>query len=98
MRDYEKSIGNNLEKLQKAVKDDNIYYYLIDADKSDEEALEIFVRVNSGGVTLTYSDLLFSKIKQYWKKGEEKVDAREEFKDFLEEINKTGFDFNNDLF
>jgi len=55
------------------------------------------VRVNSGGVTLTYSDLLFSKIKQYWKKGDEKIDAREEFKDFLRGVNQESFDFDNDF-
>jgi len=96
-KNYKSIIGKNLEKLQKAVTGDNIYYYLIDSTKSDDEALEIFVRVNSGGVALTYSDLLFSKIKQYWKKGDESIDAREEFKDFIEKINKTGFNFDIDF-
>lgn len=90
-------IGTNLDVLQKAINNENISFYLIESDKSDEEALEIFVRVNSGGVALTYSDLLFSKIKQYWKKGERIIDAREDFKDFLNEINKDRFLFNNDF-
>ena len=91
------TIGTNLDVLQKAITNENISFYIIESDKSDEEALEIFVRVNSGGVALTYSDLLFSKIKQYWKKGESKIDAREDFKDFLNEINKDRFAFNNDF-
>lgn len=94
---FKRVIGKNLEILQKAVNNENLSFYLIESGKSDEEALEIFVRVNSGGIPLTYSDLLFSKIKQYWKKGDEKIDAREEFKDFLNEINKDRFEFSNDF-
>ena len=93
-----KIISGNLTTLQKAViLQENIYFYKIDDSKSDDEALEIFVRVNSGGVTLTYSDILFSKIKQYWKKGETSMDASEEFNDFIKELNKTGFSFDNDF-
>jgi len=91
-------IGKNLQKLDTIfLKTEILSYYTIDEAKNDEEALEIFVRVNSGGVTLTYSDLLFSKIKQYWKKGSEKIDAREEFKDFLNKVNNERFEFDNDL-
>ncbi len=88
---------DNLNKFWKIISEKNISYYEIGKEKKDEEALEIFVRVNSGGITLTYSDLLFSKIKQYWKTGDKKVDAREEFKDFLEEINGDDFNFDNDF-
>ena len=95
--DKESLIRKNLYKLEKTVKDENISYYTIDSEKKDEEALEIFVRVNSGGVTLTYSDLLFSKIKQYWKKGNEKIDAREEFKELIEDINQGKFNFDHDF-
>lgn len=88
---------DNLNKFWKIISEKNISYYEIGKEKKDEEALEIFVRVNSGGVTLTYSDLLFSKIKQYWKGGDKKIDAREEFKDFLEEINGDDFNFDNNF-
>jgi uncharacterized protein with ParB-like and HNH nuclease domain len=54
-------VGKNMEKLFNSINSENISFYEIDSEKSDEEALEIFVRVNSGGVALTYSDLLFSK-------------------------------------
>lgn len=90
-------IGKNMEKLFNSLNSENISFYEIDSEKSDEEALEIFVRVNSGGVALTYSDILFSKIKQYWKKGEISVDAREDFKDFLNLINRNNFSFDNDF-
>jgi len=90
-------ILDNLTNFWKIITEKNISYFKIPKGRSDEEALEIFVRVNSGGVTLTYSDLLFSKIKQYWKKGKEKIDAREDFKNFLNEINNNKFEFNNDF-
>lgn len=60
--------------------------------KQDYDAvLDIFVRTNSGGTKLTYSDLLFSKIKRHWDK------AREKFRDLLEEINGNTFDFDGDF-
>jgi len=90
-------IGSNLQKLDNVLAREILSYYMIDSTKNDEEALEIFVRVNSGGVTLTYSDLLFSKIKQYWKKGDDKIDAREEFKEFVTKINRDKFEFDNDF-
>ncbi|MBI5803439.1 DUF262 domain-containing protein, partial [Candidatus Pacearchaeota archaeon] len=90
-------ILDNLNRFWKIISEKNISYYEIGKDKRDEEALEIFVRVNSGGITLTYSDLLFSKIKQYWKGGTRKIDAREEFREFLEEINRRDFEFDNDF-
>jgi len=96
-KDSEKIIIKNLFRLQKTLTDQNVSYFRIDSDKKDEEALEIFVRVNSGGVTLTYSDLLFSKIKQYWKKGDDALDAREEFENTLENINKEEFEFDTDF-
>lgn len=96
-KEKEEIIINNLYRLDKTLTDQNVSYFRIDSDKKDEEALEIFVRVNSGGVTLTYSDLLFSKIKQYWKKGEDVVDAREEFENLLDSINNKKFGFDNDF-
>jgi len=89
-------ILDNLNRFWRIITEKNISYYEIGKEKKDEEALEIFVRVNSGGMTLTYSDLLFSKIKQYWK-DDKKVDAREEFKEFLEGINGNDFDFDNNF-
>lgn len=98
-----KLVGPNLHKLNDVINNANnqiISFYEIEKNKTDEEALEIFVRVNSGGVKLTYSDLLFSKIKQLWKEGNENINARDEFKAFVDEINNNGkesFNFDNDF-
>lgn len=63
-----------------------------DADK----VLDIFVRVNSGGTTLSYSDLLLSMATNQWKT----LDAREEVRDIVKELNTGGtrqFGFSKDL-
>jgi len=78
----------------------NLYYYLTSEPvinyyperRQDYDAvLDIFVRTNAGGTKLTYSDLLFSKIKRQWN------EAREKFKGLLEEINGNVFDFDGDF-
>lgn len=48
-------------------------YFLV-TDQDADKVLEIFVRVNSGGTTLSYSDLLLSMATNQWKE----LDAREE--------------------
>jgi hypothetical protein len=69
--------------------------YLI-TDSDPDKVLEIFVRVNSGGTTLSYSDLLLSMATNQWTK----LDAREAVRSLVDELNtKAGrqFDFSKDL-
>lgn len=66
-----------------------ISYYLEDSIELDK-VLNIFIRVNSGGTTLNYSDLLLSFATAQW----EKRDAREEINQFVDEINDIGNGFN----
>lgn len=66
-----------------------ISYYLEDSIELDK-VLNIFIRVNSGGTTLSYSDLLLSFATAQW----EKRDAREEINQFVDEINDIGNGFN----
>jgi len=77
-----------------------IEYKIVSSDddvKSDEleRVLHIFIRANTGGTKLVYSDLLLSIATAQWKK----KDAREEITNFVEQINKIGnkFDFNKDF-
>jgi hypothetical protein len=60
--------------------DDNVYE--AEQAKPIEHILEIFVRVNQGGMKLTRSDLMFSLIKTKW------VSARAEFDALLHEVGK----------
>jgi uncharacterized protein with ParB-like and HNH nuclease domain len=66
-----------------------ICYYLEDSSELDK-VLNIFIRVNSGGTTLSYSDLLLSFATAQW----DKLDARKEIHDFVDEINEIGYGFN----
>jgi len=68
---------------------DNIFYYP-EKEEDYNRVLDIFVRTNAGGTKLSYSDLLFSKIKLKWDK------AREEFLSLKEDINEND-NFNFDI-
>ena len=75
-------------------KDGTISYYL-EKDEELDKVLQIFIRINSAGTTLTYSDLLLSIATAQWKE----KDAREVIHEFVDEINRIGggFNFNKDL-
>ena len=69
-------------------------YYLEESEELDK-VLQIFIRINSGGTKLSYSDLLLSIATAQWKNR----DAREVIHDFVDEINLIGdsFNFNKDF-
>lgn len=71
-----------------------INYYLED-DQDIEKVLNIFIRVNSGGTILSYSDLLLSIATAQW----QERDAREVITTFVDELNNigSGFSFNKDF-
>ncbi len=71
-----------------------INYYLESSQELDK-VLNIFIRVNSGGTPLSYSDLLLSIATARWKT----KDAREEITEFVDEINDIGdgFRFDKDI-
>jgi hypothetical protein len=72
-----------------------INYYLESSQDADK-VLDIFVRVNSGGTTLSYSDLLLSMATNQW----EDLDAREEVRALVQELNTGGsreFSFSKDV-
>lgn len=60
-----------------------------------DKVLNIFVRANSAGKVLEYSDLLLSTATAKW----EKLDAREEVNNFTDELNRIGqkYDFGKDF-
>lgn len=71
-----------------------ISYYEEKGEELDK-VLQIFIRINSGGTKLSYSDLLLSIATAQW----QEKDAREVIHDFVDEINQVGdgFSFNKDL-
>jgi uncharacterized protein with ParB-like and HNH nuclease domain len=66
-----------------------INYY---EEKSDDydKVLEIFIRTNTGGQKLEYSDILLSTATAKWRN----LNAREEINKFTDDINKIGFGYN----
>ncbi|WP_448627690.1 DUF262 domain-containing protein [Geodermatophilus sp. URMC 64] len=72
-----------------------INYYLEGSQDADK-VLDIFVRVNSGGTVLSYSDLLLSMATNQW----QNLDAREEVRALVQELNSGGsreFAFSKDV-
>lgn len=83
-----------LTKFWNCVHHDTIIHHYLETSQELDKVLQIFIRVNSGGTPLGYSDLLLSIASAHWKK----IDAREEINEFLNEINLDGtFDFDQDL-
>ncbi|WP_120955787.1 DUF262 domain-containing protein [Helicobacter mehlei] len=65
-----------------------INFYL-ETDQNPEKAVNIFIRINSGGTALGYADILFSVAIANWKE----IDARTEIHDLVDQIkNNKGFE------
>jgi len=88
---YKYNIDNNLDTFNDVIKEYGTINYFPEDETSYENVLDIFVRTNSGGTKLGYSDLLFSKIKLTW------TEARDQFKDLINSINKNNFEFDSDF-
>lgn len=92
---YEKNSRHDLailyRRLHASSEGGLIHYYRI-IENDYDEALDIFVRVNSSGRKLTKSDLLFSTLIDGWKEGRENIES------LLSSINckGDGFRFNRD--
>jgi len=87
-----KTQKKSVSRLLRMLKYEKIIYYYPETEHDYDKVLDIFVRVNSGGTKLSYSDLLFSTIKSQW------TDAREKFDELITNLNDNGrYDFNNDF-
>lgn len=82
-----------LRLCQVLIKDPVIHYFQEDEQNLDR-VLNIFVRLNSGGIPLSYSDLLLSIATAQWKS-----DAREAIYGLVDELNEfgDGFEFDKDF-
>jgi uncharacterized protein with ParB-like and HNH nuclease domain len=84
--------NQTLFKLYKAINETPSINYYLEKDQKLDKVLNIFIRVNSGGTALSYSDLLLSIATAQWKD----KDARQEITEFVDEINSIGNGFNFD--
>ncbi len=94
-KDKLKFANNVLFKLYDVIKNKPIISYYLEQSTELDKVLNIFIRVNSGGTTLSYSDLLLSFATAQW----QTKDAREEIISFVDDINRIGrgFDVNKDF-
>jgi len=87
--------NETLFRLFSAIHRKPVINYFLERDKSLDKVLNIFIRVNSGGTVLSYSDLLLSIATAQW----QDLDAREEITSFVDELNSkgNGFRFDKDF-
>ena len=85
-------INKTLSKLHDVIHVTPIINYYLEDDPDYNKALNIFIRTNSGGEKLDYSDLIMSTLIASWS------DARVEINNVIEEIwDSYGFEINKDL-
>ena len=84
-----------LTDLYRVVHEIGTLSYYLEKDQKLDKVLQIFIRINSGGTKLSYSDLLLSIATAQW----QEKDAREVIHNFVDEINEIGdgFDFDKDF-
>ena len=85
----------NLFRLYQAVRVDQVVAYYEERSQDIERVLNIFIRCNSGGTPLSYSNLLLSIAVSQWNT----LDARREVYGLVDEMNKVrpGLLFNADF-
>lgn len=82
--------NKTLFKLYEVIHKNKSINFFLEKGESLDKVLNIFIRVNSGGTQLSYSDLLLSIATAQWKV----KDAREEITSFVKEVNSIGDGFN----
>ena len=84
-----------LMRLWEVVNKAPVINYYLEEEQDLDKVLNIFIRVNSGGTQLSYSDMLLSIATAQW----QARDAREEIYDLVDHLNAVGegFNFNKDF-
>lgn len=85
-----KSAKRLIGKLHSVINVSKIINYYEEKSDNYDKVLEIFIRTNTGGQKLEYSDILLSTATAKWKE----LNAREEINNFTDEINKIGVGYN----
>lgn len=80
-----------LIRLWVTIFDEPIIHYYLEEDQDKEKVLDLFIRTNSGGTQLEYSNLLMSIAVDAWA-----GDAREQIDGLVEEIKSIGFRIDRD--
>lgn len=82
-------------RLHSLIHEKTVIHYYMEEEQDLDRVLDIFIRTNSGGTVLSYSDLLLSIATAQW----ETLPARERIHDLVDRINDTrfGFSFSKDF-
>ena len=94
-REQHSQAYSTLDRLHRAIRVDNSVAYYEELSQDIERVLSIFIRCNSGGTPLSYSNLLLSIAVSQWKN----LDARREVHGLVDEMNRVreGLLFNADF-
>lgn len=88
--EQKKEARSTLRHLYRTIHDKDKIAFYEESDQDLERVLNIFIRMNSGGTTLSYSDLLLSIAVAQWST----LDAREEIHALVDEMKRVGDGFN----
>lgn len=81
---------STLEQLYHVIYKEKLINYYLEESAQPDKVLEIFIRTNSGGTPLSFSDLLMSIASENW----ETIDARQEIEKLIKEIRGEHLGFN----
>jgi uncharacterized protein with ParB-like and HNH nuclease domain len=82
-----------IRQLKRTINDYKLINFFLEKDQNIDKALNIFIRINSGGEPLSFSDLIMSIAVANW----EKKDARKEIHQLVDNIRDKGFNISKDL-
>ena len=89
-QEQRKAARNTLNRLYEVIRSNPNVAYYEETSQELNRVLNIFIRLNSGGTILSYSDLLLSIAVAQWTK----LDAREEIHSLVDTLNDIGAGFN----
>lgn len=75
--------SETLRKLHSVIHSERLLNYYLQEEQEPDKVLEIFIRINSGGTPLSFSDLLMSIASANWKD----IDVRKEIEKLVSEVN-----------
>jgi len=81
-----------IRQLKRTINDYKLINFFLEKDQNIDKALNIFIRINSGGEPLSFSDLIMSIAVANW----EKKDARKEIHQLVDNIRDKGFSVSKD--
>lgn len=77
-----------IKRLENMIFNDLSITYYEEDEQNPDKAVKIFTRINSGGSTLSFSDIVYSLMVSNWNK----KDARTEIDNLINSVSQKGFD------